>query len=65
MVLGTSLLHIYPQKVHHPMRGNKLGKVNDLCDPNLNIEWVVLEKPPGAERASEAPPTKNRVKRSG
>ena len=29
------------------MDNEKLGKITDFGDPNLDIEWVELENPPG------------------
>ena len=33
--------------IHHPTRNEKLGKVTDFGDPDLNIEQAALDKSPG------------------
>ena len=47
----------FPKEIHSPMRNEKLRKVIDFGDPNLNIESTALVKPIGGE----ARHSKNRV----
>ena len=53
VVLEPPLLLLFFNKVHDPMRNEKLGKVTVLSGPNLNIEWAVLQKSPGGLWSSQ------------
>ena len=61
-VPGQHMLHIFPEKAHHPMRNKKLAKVPDFGGPNLDIEWAALHcqgrgllKPPTPHPAKNRP----------
>ena len=49
---GAAPVALFFEKVHHPMRNQKLGKVPSISDPILNIELAALGKHQG--EASEA-----------